>query len=113
MYKSYTPDTKRRADFTDFPRVEWKKEAQTRPLSIIGVNYHDSLEEINNFAAEFGLTMPLVQGGSGNDSVSKAYGVMAYPTNYIVDSSGTVIATFVGFDEEGIMNTLHKLGISN
>lgn len=38
------------------------------------------------------------------------YGVVAYPTNYIVGPDGKVKARFIGFDEKGMVAALKKLG---
>jgi hypothetical protein len=39
------------------------------------------------------------------------YGVQAYPTNYVIDSTGKVVFRCVGFDPEGIKAALAKLGV--
>ena len=39
------------------------------------------------------------------------YGVQAYPTNYVVDSTGNVVFRCVGFDEAGIKKALADLGV--
>lgn len=108
MYAGMKKPKRQRTDFSVFPPVTGKNNGvgQTE-FNIIGVNYNDSLEDVRKFASEFNLTMPLVLGGGGEDSVSKMYGVKAYPSNYIVDSEGTVISTYVGFDEEGIRADLN------
>lgn len=39
------------------------------------------------------------------------YGVMAYPTNYVLDENGKVIWRGVGFDEGAIRTALAKVGV--
>ena len=55
--------------------------------------------------------MPLVLGGIGEDSVATQYGVLAYPTNYVLDKDGRVVAQIIGYDEEEIKKALARLGI--
>lgn len=44
-------------------------------------------------------------------SVSGKYGIQAIPTNYVLDPNGKILATFEGFDEDGIRQALAKAGI--
>ena len=46
----------------------------------------------------------------GDYDVAKHYGVMAYPTNYLVGADGKVLWRAVGFDEEGLKAALKKAG---
>lgn len=51
-------------------------------------------------------------GGSGEQyTLGKAYGVQAYPTNYLVDSDGKVAWRGVGFNEPELREALAKLGV--
>ena len=45
------------------------------------------------------------------DSVFAKYGVQAFPTNYLLDSSGKIVFRSVGFDEAGIRKALATLGV--
>ena len=79
-------------------------------LDLIAVNSGDSKETIDKYVREnkftFKIGMPPQGYGIFND-----YGVQAYPTNYIIDSKGTVVFRCVGFDEEGIKKALERLGV--
>ncbi len=44
-------------------------------------------------------------------AVFEDYGVMAYPTNYVLDSEGKVVYRSLGFDEKAIRAALEKLGV--
>jgi hypothetical protein len=78
----------------------------------VAVNYSDSAEVINKYVAEGKFTFKIVMGGSGsNYALGKAYGVQAYPTNYLVDSDGKIIWRSVGFDEQGLRAALEKMGL--
>jgi len=50
------------------------------------------MEEISDFRKELKLTMPLLVGGTGEDSVGKKFGVVVNPTNYVLDKDGKVVA---------------------
>lgn len=43
--------------------------------------------------------------------VSAKFGIQAIPTNYLIDNTGKILATFEGFDESGIRQALAKQGI--
>lgn len=74
------------------------------------MNQGDDKETINKYVKENSFTykigMPPKGYGIFND-----YGVLAYPTNYLVDSKGNVVFRSVGFDEEGIKKALAALGV--
>jgi hypothetical protein len=51
-------------------------------------------------------------GGRGEDyKLGKAYGVQAYPTNYLVDADGKIVWRSVGFDEDGLRKALSDMGV--
>ena len=53
-----------------------------------------------------------MKGGEGeNYQVGKAYGVQAYPTNYLVGPDGKVLWRGVGFDEDALRAALAKAGV--
>jgi hypothetical protein len=51
-----------------------------------------------------------VRNGTGKKDVAEKYGVVAYPTNYILDKNGKVVAALVGFDEATLKSKLRGLG---
>ena len=69
------------------------------------------MDEISEFRKEFKLSMPLLVGGTGDTSVQKKYGVVATPTNYVLDKDGKVIAQIIGGDMEAIREALAELGV--
>ena len=51
-------------------------------------------------------------GGQGEKyTLGRAYGVQAYPTNYLVDADGKIVWRSVGFDEAGLREALAKMGL--
>ena len=87
------------------------KKYKSKGLNVVGVNYGDTAAEVRDFRKEFKLTMTLAMGGEGEDSVSTTFGVLAYPTNYILDKDGKVVAQIIGYDEEAMLAALETLGI--
>ena len=85
-------------------------ELKDKGLELIAINQGDKKETIQKYLNEnkftFKIGMPPQGYGIFND-----YGVVAYPTNYVVDSKGTVVFRCVGFDEEGIKKALAQLGV--
>ena len=89
-------------------------ELKEKGLELVALNNGDDKETIDKYIAENKFTFKIGMGGQSGgeyDKIAKAYGVMAYPTNYVVDSNGKVIWRGVGFDEKGIRDALAKLGV--
>lgn len=84
---------------------------KSKGLNVIAVNFSDSAQAVRDFRKEFNLSMPIALGGNGEDSIAMKFGVMAFPTNYVLDSEGKVVAQFVGYDEKSLLESLKKLGI--
>lgn len=84
-----------------------------RGLEIVAVNAHDPEARIQKYAAANHFTFPIVMGGSDPMyAVGKAYGIYAYPTNYLVDAeTGKILWRGVGFDEPGLRGALKKAGL--
>ena len=76
------------------------------------MNYSDTKEKINQYVDENKFTFRVVMGGSRETYTSgPAYGVQAYPTNYLLDADGKVVWRSVGFDEAGLRAALEKIGL--
>ena len=89
-------------------------ELKDKGLELVALNNGDDKETIDKYVAENKFTFKIGMGsqsGGEYDKISKAYGVSAYPTNYIVDSNGKVIWRGVGFDEIAIRGALAKIGL--
>lgn len=69
------------------------------------------MEQISEFRKELKLSMPLLVGGTGDDSVGKKFGVVVNPTNYVLDKDGVVIAQIIGGDMDAIRAALAELGV--
>jgi hypothetical protein len=67
---------------------------------------------INKYVKDNNFTFLIGMKGKGdNYDAALQYRVEAYPTNYVLDSSGKIIFRSVGFDEEGIRAALKKLDV--
>jgi len=62
-------------------------------FTLLGIDQADPKEDIGPFGKEFKITYPLLFDPGGK--VNAAYGVIAIPTTYIIDSTGIVRAVFV------------------
>ena len=80
---------------------------------MIAMNGTDEKDVIQKYVTEnnftFRIGMAKVKGAKSYD-VAEQYGVMAYPTNYLVGPDGKVLWSAVGFDEEGLKTALKKAG---
>jgi peroxiredoxin len=86
--------------------------ARLRPqgFQLIAVNEGDPAKTILDYAKTERLTFPMVRDDTSGHDITKRYGVQAFPTSYVLDGNGKIVATFVGFDEAGMKAALKKLG---
>jgi hypothetical protein len=76
------------------------------------VNRGDTKEQIQQYVRQGKFAFKIVMGGSGEEyTLGKAYGVQAYPTNYLVDSGGKIVWRGVGFNEPELREALAKAGV--
>src|SRR5690606_2618204 len=64
---------------------------------ILGVNLTPTEEKTNNvmsFVKDYGLTFPILLDSEG--TVMQTYQVVAYPTTYLLDSSGVIREKYQG-----------------
>ena len=77
---------------------------QRKDVTFLAVNIGDSKEQIAQWWQEGKFTLRAVR--QTGDAVSRALGVQAYPTNYVVGPDGQVLYRGVGYDEEAIRKAL-------
>jgi thiol-disulfide isomerase/thioredoxin/outer membrane lipoprotein-sorting protein len=94
-----------RAEFPELQKLYTKHKSSG--FAIVAVNQGDDDKSINGFLKEKGISFPVVKGIAGT---FEAYGVQAYPTNYLLDGNGKIVYRSVGFDESGLKAALKKLG---
>lgn len=81
---------------------------KSKGLGLVAVDQGDDNKTILSYMKKAGLTFPAVKGVSGTFS---AYGVQAFPTNYLVGADGKILYRSVGFDEAGLKAALAKAGL--
>lgn len=88
------------------------EELKSKGLEIVAVNANDTEKRVLDYIGEGKFTFPIVMGGRGEQyAVGKAYGVRAYPTNYLVGPDGKILWRGVGFDEPALRSALEMAGI--
>jgi peroxiredoxin len=78
-------------------------------FEIISINSGDPANVISKYHKEQKFGFPMVMDTKAG-LVAGKYKVEAYPTNYLVGKDGKIKATFVGFDEQGLISALKAAG---
>jgi peroxiredoxin len=73
---------------------------------VLAINIGDSPEKIRSYFEQNKFTMSPVRQKS--NEISKQYGVVAYPTNYVIGTDGKVAYRSVGFKEQALRAALAK-----
>ena len=85
----------------------WSEVTQTRKdVEFIAINLGDEKDVIESYWKEGEFSLRPVQQEGG--SVSEAFGVKAYPTNYVVGPDGKVLYRGVGYHEEKVRRALES-----
>jgi cytochrome c-type biogenesis protein len=63
-------------------------------FTILAVNNRETLEDVIGFREEFGLTFPLALDEQG--VIQERYGIISYPSTYVLDQDGVIIARQFG-----------------
>ncbi|MBC8329679.1 MAG: TlpA family protein disulfide reductase [Planctomycetes bacterium] len=85
----------------------WSEVSQERDdLVFLCVNIGDDKDVIAKWWEEDGFTMSAVR--QDGDAVSQAFGVMAYPTNYVIGPEGKVLYRGVGWDAGAVKRLVAK-----
>ena len=78
------------------------------------MNGSDSKDVIKKYVEENKFTFQIGLAGKNGGKeyvMADQYGVVAYPTNYLIDAKGKVIWRGVGFNEKALREALEKAGI--
>ncbi|MGH2635133.1 MAG: TlpA family protein disulfide reductase [Actinomycetota bacterium] len=77
-------------------------------VRFLGVDYRDDEAAARAFVDEFRLPYPSVSDPSG--SLAYDYGLIGFPTTFIIDPAGTIRYRFVGYlDEEVLEDALNEV----
>jgi hypothetical protein len=79
-------------------------------FGMISIDEGDDAKTINKYATESKYTFPIAMNKSGGPNVVEMYKVQGFPTNYLLNGSGKIIARFVGFNENAMKAALQKAG---
>jgi peroxiredoxin len=97
----------------EMPDIQRKYDAiKDQGFTVLAVNLDESLEAASGFAAELGLTFPVLldPGGEVND----LYRVRGWPTTYIINRDGLIERQHVGIMSAGQLDEyLAGLGLEN
>lgn len=72
------------------------------------MNENDPEARINKYIAENGWSFNITSGQGGKYAVGSAYGVQAYPTNYLVGPDGKILWRGLGFNEADLKAAIKK-----
>ncbi len=90
-------------------------ELKEKGFHIVAINNGDSSAVIQKYVGENNFTFPIAMAGPRGSKegaeLMKQYGIAAFPTNYLLDSNGTVVFRSVGFDEAGLRKAIEKLDL--
>jgi peroxiredoxin/outer membrane lipoprotein-sorting protein len=91
------------------------KEFKGDGLEILAVNSFDDRAGVRKYLDRSKLPFPtaLDDDGAKHYGVAKAYGVVQYPTSYLIGPDGKVVESFPLFDEAKLRAALAKLGIGH
>ena len=81
-------------------------------MELVAIDNGDSKQTINKYVADNKFTFKVAMGGpysATGDSVFAKYGVQAFPTIYLLDSSGKIVFRSVGFDDSALMSCTDPL----
>ncbi|WP_017381240.1 redoxin domain-containing protein [Paenisporosarcina sp. TG-14] len=87
-----------RAEMPDMQKLYEQKDVD---VEILAVNLQESEEVVSEFVTDFGLTFPILM--DVNSDVADTYQVRAYPTSYMIDSSGRIQYIAIGAMNHDLM----------
>jgi hypothetical protein len=85
----------------------WSEVSSKRnDVAFLAVNQGDSKDVISQWWNEAGFTLRAVR--QDGFTTTKAFGVSAFPTNYVIGPDGKVIYRGISFDEEAIQQAIRS-----
>ena len=98
--------------------IELEKTYKDKAFTAVGVSMDISYENLKDaneawgrvrpFIAKHGVNYPIAM---GDDAISKAYSLNAFPATYLIDKSGKIAAAYVGvlINKESIATNINSL----
>jgi peroxiredoxin len=99
----------------EFPRLlKVYRAYKSQGFDVIAVDSFDERATVLKYVRQAGLTFPvgMDDAGAEHSGVAKKFGVDMYPTSYLVDGTGKVVARFVDFKEDELRAALLRMGMS-
>lgn len=82
--------------------IKLKKKFKNQKFELLAINLQDSKEKVERYVKKRQINYPVLLNGK---NVAKRYGVDAFPTFFIINKSGKIIYSQVGFDKATILKT--------
>ena len=79
----------------------WHKRLEKRNATVLGVDVQDISDDARSFAAEYGLTYPMLRDGPGD--IRDEFGILGLPETFVVDRRGRIAAVARGPVDERFM----------
>ena len=94
----------------EMPDLEARAEQFPDRLSVLGVNFAETAEEVEAFRKEVGIEFPLLLDPKAD--VQRLYRVLGYPTTFFVDEEGTIRYQHIGLMSPGQLDAyLEGMGL--
>ncbi|HSO57378.1 MAG TPA: redoxin domain-containing protein [Paenisporosarcina sp.] len=92
----------------EMPDMQKLYEQTDVDVEILAVNLQESEDVVSEFVNDFGLTFPILM--DTNSDVADTYQVRAYPTSYMIDSSGRIQFIAIGaMNHELMVQEIEKM----
>lgn len=96
----------------EMPDLEARAIAHADRLTVLGINFDETPEEVVAFRDELGVTFPLLLDPGAK--VQRLYRVLGYPTTYFVDEQGIIREHHIGLmSPEQIDEYLEAIGLTS
>jgi peroxiredoxin len=98
--------------------IDLQKEYKDKGFAAVGVSMDISYEGLKNADEAWGKVRPFMAKhgvnyaiAMGDDAVSKAYSLDAFPATYLIDKSGRIAGSYVGFlvDKDSVAKNIKSL----
>jgi peroxiredoxin/outer membrane lipoprotein-sorting protein len=98
----------------EFPSLQkLYEELKDKGLEVVAIDSNDDKTLVNKYVSEgrFSFPIGLDDDAGEHHGVAAKYGISLYPTSYLVDQDGKIVARFIGFNEKDLREALEKLGV--
>jgi peroxiredoxin len=98
----------------ELPRLEpLYQQYREQGFAVVAIDAMADTERATRFIDEKGLTYPMTENGEGEaDVVAGLFGVRSFPTSFLIDGDGRVLAVHEGFapgDEKHLEEEIRRV----